>query len=355
MPSTPETTEPAAPKVVSEEVSKPVAIVPQENAQLISKEALKVEQPVEAKEAAPEVVREADDAVLASLAEAARAADRDNNDRDRDKDRDRDHDGRDRDHPRDHDPKGWKCDDRRGAYGCPWDQWGYDDRGRPEFYNRFSFDLKVVYWDGYTNVEVIVRAGTRQPVNPRNPGSYAFVVVGVSNPNFQLNVGVGVFNSGYGHGNGNCGINPQYCPRPPRPSVTEINVFVSVTNTHYDRLRAYDCGCRTRYMDRDYDRVYIGGTREVIGYWNPPRTQFQPVYIRQNPTSSAYVPVTPQAWTEVVDGSGPKGGDPSQNVAAPSPAPTNLSDAIKWVVVIVIMGAGAGIGYAFYRRQTPTS
>lgn len=361
MPETTAAPEPSAPKVVTEEVSKPAEIVPEPEAQLVSMEALKkAEQPAETKEASSEVVREADDAVLASLADAARAADRDNNDRDRDRDRDRDHDGRDRDH-RDHDPKGWKCDDRRGAYGCPWDQWGYDDRGRPEFYNRFSFDLKVIYWDGYTNVEVIVRAGTRQWIDPRNPGAYAFVVVGVSNPDFRLNVGVGVFTSGrdygHGHGNGNCGINPQYCPHPQRPSVTQISVYVSVNNTHYDRIGAYDCGCRTRYMDRDYDRVYIGGTREVIGYWNPPRTQFQPQYIRENPTSPVYVPVTPQKWNEVVDGAGEKGGDPSQNVAAADTVSTS-SDATKAVVIIVIIGVGIAVAYLFVqhvRRQTPTS
>lgn len=333
------------PEVVTEELSTPATVVPEPEAQLVSMEALKkVEQPAETKEASPEVVEEA----LVSLAEAARVADRDNDDRDRD----RGNDGRDRDHPRDHDPKGWKCDDRRGAYGCPWDQWGYDDRGRPEFYNRFSFDLKVLYWDGYTNVEVIVRAGTRQWIDPRNPGAYAFVVVGVSNPDFRLNVGVGVFNSGNGHGNGNCGINPRYCDR---PSVTEINVFVSVTNTRYDRLRAYDCGCRTRYMDRDYDRVYIGGSREVIGYWNPPRTQFRPHYIRENPTSPAYVPVTQERWNDVVDGGDPKGGDPTQaaeNVAGPEiVVDRSMQYALTAAAIVVIIGSGLLLRRHFRRQD----
>ena len=109
-------------------------------------------------------------------------------------------------------------------------------------------------------------------------------------------------------------------------------------------------------MDRDYDRVYIGGSREVIGYWNPPRTQFRPHYIRENPTSPAYVPVTPQSWNDVVDGGDPKGGDPSSsstNAASPGDVPSGLSDGQRAMILIGIIGVGALLIYLYvqYARR----
>ncbi len=311
-------------------VATPVDVVTQEGAKAFSEDSLETEAPVEGKTVSEETVAAVDDAIFAAAYEAS---DRDSRDRGNGG---KDGNGRDNNHkPRDPDPKGWKCDDRRGAYGCPWNDWNHDDKGRPVFNNQFTFDLKVVYFDGFNRVEVIVRAGTRQPINTPGSGAYAFVVVGVSNPNFAVNVGVGVFNSDSNCNRG-CG----------RPATTQIGVFVNVSNrnVYYPRVDAYDCGCGVTYGNRYYDRIYVGGTREVIGNWVEPQGQpryFQPWGYKESPASPAYVQGPPPEFA----GYGKLGANPdgtTTNEALPPVETTNRALQISAAVGAVVLVLGIG-------------
>lgn len=223
------------------------------------------------------------------------------------------------------------------------------------FYNRYSFDLKVLICDPNTGqvFVVTVSAGKRRVVDVPHAGDYGFVVVGVNAPGVNGNVGVGVFNGG-----GPCN---QHCSVPRRPSTNaQIYVNVQVGNVYQPYgVWAYDCGCGPVYRrdDRDYYRYYFEGHREVVGYWQgTPRqegSRFVPVEYRQTPVAQA-VPVTPQNVMDVVTGSPPKGGDPQAGLALPG---TDGVLTVQQKVLIVagligvaVFAAVAGVAYLRSRR-----
>jgi len=155
------------------------------------------------------------------------------------------------------------------------------------FYNRFNFELKFLICNPNTGemYTVIVGPGTRRPIEVPRPGDYSFVVVGVNVPG--VNVGVGVFN----YRPGNC--NMQCVPAYRDLKQFEFRFRVGV-NWRSGPTYVYDCGCNDRvfYRDHYYDRVWVNGTREVLGTWQqPPNNQpkyFVPVYQRVSPVSTAY-------------------------------------------------------------------
>lgn len=253
--------------------------------------------------------------------------------------------------PGDHNPGGWSCNDPRGPRSCQWNDWDHDDHGRPVFYNRYDFDLRIQYCDPNTGqvYTVIVQAGSRRPINVPHAGNYDFVVVGVNAPNVAVNVGFGMFNSG-----GPCS---QHCSVPNRPGVNlnvRVNVLVgNVYQPYY--VPSYDCGCGPVYRrdNRDYYQYYFyGSSRPVIGYWESPPNQeryFVPVEQRENPVAPTFTPVTAQNLREVL-GTGedePLGGDPSVSQLMSDHARQFAFGA----VVVVILGLGGAAAYVYYQRR----
>lgn len=339
------TNPPSATKVAEPvKVDQPSVIKPQDGA-TVADAALVKEQPVEPKEASSQTLEEAT-AALQTLGSG--------NGDNRDNDRNRDRDHNQPPPPRDPDPHGWQCNDHRGPSWCQWNDWDYDNHGRPVFNNGYNFDLRVVYVDYNTGqrVEVIVRARSSQPINTPHSGDYSFLVFGVSAPNFAMNVGMGTFRSG----------NPcnNYCTPPPRPSLNfdlRINIWTGQT-MHPTYVPVYDCGCGPyrRVGNRDYYRYYFGGTREVIGYWegspNQQGSNFIPVEQRETPAAPAYTPVTPANLGNLVGVERP-GGDPSENLSL---SPTVTSDSSQygvWAVLAaaVIVVGGVIVGVIYYRRR----
>lgn len=259
------------------------------------------------------------------------------------------HDG-DHQGPGGHNPGGWSCDDPRGPRSCQWNDWDHDDHGRPVFYNRYDFDLRVQFCDPNTGqvYTVLVRAGSRRPIDVPHAGDYGFVVVGVNAPNVAVNVGFGMFNSG-----GQCN---QYCSVPSRPGVNlnvRVNVLVgNVYQPYY--VPSYDCGCGPIYTrdNRDYYRYYFNGNREVVGYWEAPPNQeryFVPVEQRQSPVAPVLTPVTAQNLREVL-GTGedePLGGNPS--------ASQFVSDHARefgfGAIVVIVLGLGGAAAYVYFQRR----
>lgn len=341
-------------EVVAETVAAPSVFEPQDGAE-IKNVALVTEDPVSAKEvttALPEDVAEA----LQSLV-STRDRDSDDN-RDDNRGNGRDHD---RDKPRD--PKGWDCKDNRGPSWCQWKDWDYDDYGRPQFHNRFSFNLTVVVFDHFTGqrYEVIVRSGSTQPINAPHTGNFGFLVVGVSAPGFALNVGMGMFSSG-----DQCS---KRCPGHQRPDVNfELRINLWIGNTFSPRyVPVYDCGCGPYQVvdGREYYQYYFGGTRDVIGYWEGAPYQsgsnFVPVQYRPTPAAPEYAPVTPGNVGQLTGVEKP-GGDPSQNPAI-SLVPTSVVDddskiaqivGVSLVAAIAIIVVG-GLGYRAWQRRRISS
>ncbi len=350
--STPEVSEPSATTATVEPPALPDATTVQAEpeADLVPEASLELEPLAVPEVAPPETVSDVE-----SVFAAYRSSEKDKHDRDRGKDG-RDHDWR----KKDRDPKGWKCDDRRGPHACKWDDWKHDDRNRPVFYNRYSFDIKVLYFDHHSGqrVEVIVKAGTRRPIDVRHPGDYGFVVVGASSHNFALNVAVGTFSRGeycapsrHGH----------HCQKPHRPVVKHVDVRVYVNNVVYPRwpVQAYYCGCDRDnvviYQDNrtyNYQRIFINGTREVVGTWSEspgkPR-YFVPKGYKQSPVDQNYTWGTPPEFQGVVGGDNPSG----ENVqAAPVVSESPLRDAaLVGVAVFVIVAAVGGSVWVWRRRQ----
>ena len=226
-----------------------------------------------------------------------RGRDRDNDGRDRD---DRDRDDRDR-KPRDE--KGWHDRDEWGHDGYrripKWrdDLWDYDDWGRMEINNIYSFDVRVTYYDPYErrHVDVVVRKGHRAPLPACGNGTYTYAVVGVSDPNFAVNVAAGSF-----RGSGHCGPHPQghRWPTPNKYEGISIEVRVRIDDRRwdrYDRVNVYDC--EPIYVSgRRYDRVIIGGTREAIGIWHYREGKkhfFEHLQYRPQPDSPTFVKEAP--------------------------------------------------------------
>jgi hypothetical protein len=289
----------------------------------VAKESLKVDE----LGAAP--VREASQEDIKEMAEAIMAA---NRGRDNDDHHDGNgngghngngnHDNDDHQGPGNHYPDGWPCRDR-GPSQCNWDGWGHDQQGRPEFYNWFSFDLRIQYCDPVTGqlYTVTVSAGSRRSIDVPRAGNYGFVVVNVQAPG--VNVGVGV---GYGtfNGGGPCNSN---CHVPNRPNLDfKVRVVVQVGGVYQPYfVPAYDCGCGYERDGRRYDGYYFNGNRPVFGYWvEAPQGRpyeeryFYPVTQRDNPVAPL-TPVTTQNLKDVLGGAEPPGGNPHEVMQLPQP------------------------------------
>lgn len=173
---------------------------------------------------------------------------------------------------------------------------------------------------------VIISKGSRRVVDVPHPGDYNFVVIGVNTP--TANVGVGVFN----YRPGSCNVQCQPAYRDLKQFEFRFQVGV---NWRSGPAYVYDCGCNDRvfYRGHNYDRVWVNGTREVLGTWRTPPNQpkyFEPVYQRVSPVSTAYESYDCQC-----------GVNPTANEASDADLPVDNG---KWFVVGGALLLAAAIG-----------
>lgn len=243
-------------------------------------------------------------------------------------------------------PGDW-CDNQRGPHGCTWNHWDWDPRGYPVVKNPYSHSIEFVWCDPRTGQWLKVS------VNPRSSRTIE-VEYRDRDFGFAVSAGPGGFSGNLAFGTFN--HRPSDCfdrCRPSYQNLHRVDYRYWVDNRwQYNDAPVYNCGCaqdRVFWNNQWYDRVWWGGTQEVLGTWAPaPQPNhppvFQPVFQKETPLSTTYV--------DAVVGGPVKGGDPSQvqNNATPTVVTPILSEMWRNILIVVVL-AIAAVAVAIFRHR----